>query len=335
MKLNQIIQQQIQSSNNWIPFAKFMEMALYTPKIGYYNNLKFSADFVTAPEISSLFGQTIAQTIMPTKPANILEFGAGSGKMAIDILLAFNNLSGKYYIVEVSPNLRHQQQRNIKKHAPELLKKVKWLNQMPENFEGVILLNELIDAIPANRFIVEDNQIFSLGVSINSQDKFCFKKNEQISLSLPELPNGYVSEYRPLAKKFVQSVARNFKSGLMLIIDYGYEAYEYYHPERVNGTLTCFKNHQQNHNPFINIGRQDISVHVDFSQLAQTAVDCGLTINNMQTQANFLLENGIVELAQQKDLNNTIIRLKTSSEIQKLTMPGQMGELIKVLTLSA
>lgn len=336
-QLVSLIKQSIQTQGRAISFAEYMQLALYTPELGYYNSptISFgkSGDFITAPEISPLFSRVIAKQILPSlvqiDQPNILEFGAGSGKMAAGILSELEQrhaLPKQYLILETSQHLQKLQRQTLAKKVPEHLARVKWLSQLPVDFKGIILANEVMDAMPIKRFIIEKNQTFELLVSYD----LAWTKGNKIKLNLPdpieEYAEGYTSEFSNIIQPWIQSLTDTLQQGLILLIDYGYESFEYYHPARHTGTLKCFYRHQQHEDPFLYPGLCDISAHVDFSAIATIKEPCAFLY-----QSEFLIYGGISEIAGTPD--DVILRAKTSKAIQTLTAPDQMGETIKVMGL--
>ncbi|NOX43225.1 MAG: SAM-dependent methyltransferase [Gammaproteobacteria bacterium] len=356
-QLEKFIKNEIDSRKS-IPFARFMELALYTPGLGYYSagsrKLGKYGDFTTAPEISPLFSRCVAkqceQVLMRLEENNILEFGAGTGKMASDILLELeqsNHLPENYYILETSADLRQQQKMTLEKHASHLTKLVQWLDQPPpKNFEGVILANELLDAMPVHLFQIRGNIANELHVTL-ANDQFVFKEGEtddaylqdRISKIAKNLPDNYLSEINIAAEAWVRSTQSFLKKGLILIIDYGHAEYEYYHHQRSSGTLMCHYRHHTHIDPLVLVGLQDITAHVNFTAIAERADDCGLDVSGYTTQALFLFGCGLEAMTQslmdQSLANQALIQqLETGQQIKKLTLPSEMGERFKVLALT-
>jgi SAM-dependent MidA family methyltransferase len=312
-----------------IAFSRYMHHALYTPDLGYYSNpdatIGAKGDFTTAPEISSLFGGTLAQFLQPQleQTPDILELGAGSGKLAEDILHGLATPPRNYYILEPSPYLRAQQQQRLGD-------RVQWLDSLPVDFHGVILANEVADAIPCARFVMFDKQAHEYCVN----QALAWERGAVTDIALPwdmnTYPDGYTSEYRPLLAPWIAALADCLVHGCIMIIDYGYEAPEYYLPERSDGTLMCFLQHRAHDNPFLYPGLQDISAHVDFTDLIHHGRKNGLQLAGFYSQAEFLLEHGLLEMAAQHPQTTTLEQAKLSQQIQQLTLPGAMGEIFKV-----
>ena len=337
------------TENGPLTFARYMQLALYTPGLGYYSAgaCKFgeAGDFVTAPEISSLFSQCIArqcqQLLVDLEGGDILELGAGSGKMAVTILqeLEHNDcLPNNYFILEVSADLRDRQERFIQSEVPHLSKRLKWLNQLPKApFQGVIIGNEVVDAMPVHKFKV-DKGVKEINVNWK-EDQFIWELSES-SLELKEyiknlvidFPENYESEVNLLLSGWIASLADILQKGLILLIDYGFPRHEYYHPDRNQGTIACHYRQHSHFNPLILTGMQDITAHVDFTAIAEAAALEGLIVAGFTHQAAFLLNCGIVTLISQCE--DVATHYCVVQEIKKLTLPSEMGELFKVIALT-
>ncbi len=325
-------------------------MALYEPGLGYYVSgaRKFGqeGDFITAPEMGDLFGRCTArqcQQVLNLTGGDILEIGAGSGALATQILSELTRLRCLpecYLILEVSPDLRQRQQELIAKKIPDFRDRVSWIDSLPENFNGVVVANEVLDAMPVVRFrkveagfkemkVIADGNDFVGCYDSSAQEKNLFNKDMFDSL---QLAPGYESEVNHHANAWLSSIAQCLHKGVILLIDYGFPRNEFYHPDRSQGTLMCHYKHRAHENPFVNVGLQDITAHVDFTALAQTAVDSGLDVLGYTTQAAFLMSLGILDSvdAESKD---TVHHLTQTNQIKKLTMPSEMGELFKVMAL--
>jgi len=345
------IKQQIIDAGGKISFADYMNHCLYTPGLGYYSagshKLGEKGDFTTAPEISPLFSRTLAQHIIDVfqqlDQHTILEFGAGSGKMAIDILLELetqNTLPEHYYIIEVSADLRERQRKNIRSSIPHLSNKVIWITALPDHFIGVIVANEVCDAMPVHCLQFDNGNVNERYIEcINDKLQWTLGELSQAELTYhtDDIINvignaNYETEVNLAAESWIASIAKNTQQGAIFIIDYGYPKTDYYHPQRSRGTLMCYYQHQGHDNPLILHGLQDITAHVDFTALAQAAFDNGLQVAGFQSQADFLLAGGITALNNtDTDAFNT---LKTATEIKQLTLPSEMGENFKVLSLT-
>jgi len=355
-KLLQLIQQEILQQKGVISFARFMELALYAPGLGYYSAgaQKFGAagDFVTAPEISPLFAHCLArqcqQVLAELNGGDILEFGAGSGALAIEILLELERLHclpAHYFILEVSADLQQRQRQNLQQRIPHLFERVSWLATLPAKpLQGVILANEVIDAMPVHRFILENNAIKELGVAWENEQLIVRKiapLNPALSSAVLQLQKevldkvtNYSSEINLLLPGWLQSMSEKLQRGLILLIDYGFSRNEFYHPDRNQGTLMCHYRHYAHSDPFWLPGLQDITAHVDFTAAAEAGHAAGLTVSGYATQAAFLLSCGLLTLEASLVQHNLVEQLRLSQQIQKLTAPHEMGELFKVLALT-
>ncbi|NNG14595.1 MAG: SAM-dependent methyltransferase, partial [Gammaproteobacteria bacterium] len=299
-RLQALIKAEIQAQAGSIPFARFMELALYAPGLGYYSGglHKFGreGDFTTAPEISALFSQSLAvqcaQVLESLGHADVLEAGAGSGIMAAGILAELERLGqlpDRYYILELSGELRQRQQQTLQDKVPHLLEKVQWLDALPvSGFRGVIIGNELLDAMPVQIFRIEDGEVRELHVEAEGEG-FAYKAKpaaedlikavRQIETQLGEpFAEGYESEINLAAQGWLHSISEIMEQGLLLFIDYGFPRHEFYHPQRSGGTLMCHYRHQAHPDPMVLVGLQDITAHVDFTAMAETAQACGLDV---------------------------------------------------------
>lgn len=348
-RLTNHIRQQIDQSGGWISFAEFMEQALYAPGLGYYSAgaAKFggSGDFTTAPEMTPLFGRTLARQIgaaLAHTDGNILEFGAGSGKLALDILLELERrgeLPKRYYILDLSPDLRERQWQTFQQYGLHLLPLVEWIDELPQQFSGVMIGNEVLDAMPAHLVALDQHGWHERGVG-NGANSFEWHDRPLSDAALETICHGidvappYQTEISLTNRAFIRSLAESLRQGLILLIDYGFGAGEYYHPQRNQGTLMCHYRHHAHGDAFFLPGLQDITVHVDFTAVAQTAIDHGLDLHGYTTQAHFLLNAGIGDLLQQLDPTDLQRYLPHASAAQKLLNPAEMGELFKVVALS-
>jgi SAM-dependent MidA family methyltransferase len=349
-QLANIIAQKIADCGGWIDFATFMRMALYTTALGYYSGgaQKFGlqGDFVTAPEISPLFAQTIAlqaSQILASTQGNILELGAGTGKLAADLLLelqVLNNLPSQYFILEVSDHLRQiQRETLLAKLSADLLKLVVWLQNLPSNFVGLIFANEVLDALPVHLLIKNGESWQERGVAFDGEFTWQDAPLSQPDLAqyLPEnLVDGYLTEVCPAATGLMNSLANNLKKGVILMIDYGFGAAEYYHPQRNAGTLMCHFQHYAHTNPLIHVGLQDITAHVNFSQIAHSTMLCesaSMRLAGYVNQAQFLINCGILNILQQHSPETSDYMIQAAAA-QKLLSPAEMGDLFKVIAIS-
>src|SRR5574340_314495 len=332
----------------WISFARYMELALYAPGLGYYTAgaHKFGAagDFVTAPQLSPLFGRTLARQvaqIMAASAPHILELGAGSGKLAVDLLGELEKLGSlpdSYAILEVSADLRERQRALLHERLPHLAERVRWLDALPESFSGAVVANEVLDALPVHLVHWENGTPTERGVSAGANgfiwqerpigDAALLHAAQRISV-----PDDYVSEICLAARGLVNSLAGCLQRGALLLIDYGFGAREFYHPQRSSGTLMCHYRHHAHGDPFFLPGLQDITAHVNFTDVAECGIDAGLELLGYTSQAFFLLNCGITDLMQDTSPENLRDYLPLSAQLQKLTSPAEMGELFKVMAL--
>jgi SAM-dependent MidA family methyltransferase len=342
-----LIKNEIRAHHDWISFARFMELALYAEGLGYYaggsSKLGKDGDFTTAPEITPLFGATIARfatDCFGTEPLHILEFGAGTGRLALDVMQFLGEQGravAEYLIVELSADLR-ERQRELLVDFPQ----VQWLSVPPAAFSGLILCNEVLDAMPVHLLVRQQDRWFERGVSL-SEGRFVFSDREAgnaLADQIPDadsLPEGYLTEVHPRQCGFVRMLSDVLKAGgrgLVLLIDYGFPAREYFLPQREQGTVMCHYRHHAHTDVFYLPGLQDITAHVDFTAAALAAQESGLTVAAYMSQAEFLIAAGVSDLMGQISPQDTRRWLTQSQAIQKLTSPAEMGELFKVLLLS-
>jgi len=338
-KLIALIKSEIDKKGGVISFQRYMELALYAPGLGYYTagsiKLGEEGDFITAPEISPLFSQALANAILPIIDSQqiILEVGAGRGRMAADILVYLkqqNKLPKEYWILELSADLRQRQKSIIEKSIPEFIDKVKWLDTLPEQFSGVVLANELLDAMPVQLFQKAEKGINEVNV-IWLDDKFVFKFNPSTDDRLMarltdieaeleiELAAGYVSEINFAAEDWLKSIAERLQQG---------------DAQRKQGTLMCHYRHRTHPDAFVYPGLQDITAHVDFTAMADAALEENLKVIGYTNQVSFLMGAGLLELAALNDEGGVQKQIETASQIKKLTLPHEMGELFKVIGFS-
>ncbi len=340
------IRQTILANNGWISFSRYMELSLYAKGLGYYAGgaakLGKDGDFTTAPELTPLFGATLARfaaDLLGDKPLRILEFGAGTGKLAADFLSAAAALSAQvasYQIVELSGELRARQQRTLADYAP-----LEWFDAPPSVFSGLVIANEVLDAMPVPLIVKRDGRWFERGVALEGQ-QFIFADREcahsiadQIS-DAASLPEGYLTEIHPQQAGFVRMVGdmlRAGEGGAALLVDYGFPASEYYLPQRSGGTLMCHYRHQAHVDPFYLPGLQDITSHVNFSEIARAGLDAGLELGLYMNQAAFLIGAGLPDLLDPQRVADPGHWLPLSNAVQKLTSPAEMGELFKAMLL--
>lgn len=347
-KLCDLIHQDILRQGGWVPFSRFMELALYAPGMGYYSAgaRKFGAagDFVTAPEISSLFGRALAlqlAEVMAQGIPRIIELGAGSGKLAVDLLSELerqDSLPERYEILEISTDLRERQQALLQACLPHLMNRVHWLDALPDCISGVLVANEVLDALPVHLVHWMDTHIAERGV-VSREGKFVWQERLPESMTLLDVAQQIhvhgetLSEVSLAVRGLVSSLSERLHQGMLLFIDYGFGSREYYHPQRTQGTLMCHYRHHVHDDPFFLPGLQDITSHVDFTAVAESAIGAGLHLYGYTTQAHFLLNAGITNLLAGRDPENIRDYLPLSAQLQKLTSPSEMGELFKVIAL--
>lgn len=361
--VKELIDAELAAAGGWISFAHYMALALYAPGLGYYSGgaAKFGqeGDFVTAPEISPLFGRTVARQVAQVLEfmdgnGAILEFGAGTGKLALDLLLELERLGRlprQYFILEVSAELQQRQRQLFERYAPHLLLLFVWLERLPVKFSGLILANEVLDAMPVHRVAWHHAGLFECGVASSASrgDEFGWNERplgegklfEAARELTPRIESGmgdisddvskYVSEINLAARGFMLSLANILQQGAIVLIDYGFGRGEYYHPQRNQGTLMCHYRHHAHDNPFYLPGLQDITSHVDFSAIADTATNAGLDLLGYTTQAHFLINCGITENLAQTPVENVKEYLPLANQLQKLVSPAEMGELFKAI----
>jgi SAM-dependent MidA family methyltransferase len=340
-KMGQIIFDNIQCSGGKISFFEYMNTVLYDPNCGYYTGnyqqLGKSGDFITAPEISPLFGECLSKAIHPILQSLVdpvvIEFGAGTGKLAKTLLENLSENISKYIIIEISPALIKLQQELLKEYSDKII----WhdINTPLKNLTGVIIANEVIDAFPVRKFHYADKKLFEYFVVPSKYKNHSFNWHlEAIDFTLEHdisfihqlnLPDGYTSEYHPTLKPWINNLSTLLQKGAVFIFDYGFPQHEYYHPDRNMGTIMCHYQQQSNTDPFFMPGSQDITAHVNFTQVAEASVEAGFHVAGYTSQAAFLLDVGITELCQS---------YQDSQAVKLLTLPSEMGELIKVIALS-
>ena len=349
--LQQKIADLIRSQGGKLSFAEFMQQALYAPGLGYYNcgATKFGAagDFVTAPELGSLFAKCLAvqcaQILENSCGNTILEIGAGSGQLACDLILSLNNLGitlDRYLILELSAELIQRQQQKISQLCPQFLDRVQWLDQLPANpINGVILANEVMDAMPVNRFHFADNVLQEYYVT-TANNNFAYEllapstplqrafEQQNLSMYLESGEHAYSSEINLWLPAWIKSLSHSLNTGAILLFDYGFPRAEYYHPQRDSGTLMCHYQHYCHADPFWYPGIQDITAHVDFSTIAIAATACDLNLSGYTNLASFLIN---CEITKQSSVPLTV---QQAQEFNTLTSPAEMGELFKASCLT-
>lgn len=343
------IAEEIRANSGWISFARFMEMALYHPGFGYYTAgaRKFGAagDFVTAPEMTAYFGRALAAQVaqvMSSSAPHLLEVGAGSGRLAADLLLELERLGAlpvHYDILDLSADLRERQQATLAAAVPHLLARVRWLDSLPETFSGVVIANELLDAMPAHVVAWREDGVFERGVGLDQQGGFTWNERPASGALLAaaeeigrqcSLPLGYESEISLAARAWSAEWGHRLQHGALLLIDYGFPRREFYHQQRGRGTLMCHYRHHSHPDPFYLPGLQDVTVHVDFTAIIAAADAAGLDLLGYTNQGQFLLNCGILDLLATEPTATTDY-IRAAGAINKLLMPHEMGELFKVI----
>lgn len=345
------IRDEIARANGWIPFERYMALALYAPGLGYYvagaRRFGEAGDFVTGPELSPLYGFALARQVAAIfdagAPREIVEFGAGSGALAVSLLAALagnDALPSRYRIVEVSPSLREAQRSRIAARAPDMLGRVEWIERLPPAIDGAVVMNEVLDAI-APRF-VERREGAWLERGVTWRDgAFAWQSHPVADASVEALARerfpadgDYASELNPAAAALVTSVGRRIASGALLVIDYGFPRHEYYHPQRHGGTLVGHYRHRVHADPFLWPGLSDLTSHVDFTAIAEAGVRAGLRVAGFATQASLLLGCGILDRLREVGAPESVDYLRAASAVQRLLSPAEMGELFKGLLLA-
>ena len=349
------LRDEIAAAGGWIGFDRFMALALYTPGLGYYSggSRKFgkAGDFITAPELTPVFARTLgaqAWQILTLSAPHVIEVGAGSGRLAADLLLELErcgSLPDSYRILDLSGELRERQRTTLAERAPHLLSRVGWLDRLPERFDGLVLANELLDAMPVHLVRWGDDAdpegIFEHGVAWKDgafawEDKPAsgrvFERAQSIAAECP-LPVGYVSEIALAAGDWTAAWGSILGRGALLLIDYGFPRHEFYHPQRGTGTLMCHYRHHAHPEPFFLPGLQDITAHVDFTAIIEAGHGAGLELLGFTTQAAFLLNNGLTDVLSRISAEDYERYLPHAQAAHKLVSPAEMGELFKVMAL--
>lgn len=344
--LQTLLAEEIRKHGNWIPFSRFMELVLYAPQYGYYtggsHKIGNDGDFITAPTLTPLFARTLArqlQELLPQTAGNIYEFGAGTGQLAADLLNNLSNSINRYYIIEISPELAARQKDLIQTLAPQAAQKIVHLSALPETFDGIIIGNEVLDAMPVEIIRKDEGGSFEhVGVCLEN-DRFTYSArplhdlqlSALASLYFPKISPPYTSELHPQQYAFIRTLASRLEHGCMIFIDYGFDAAQYYHPQRNQGTLIGHYRHHVIHNPFDFIGLADLTAHVNFTDIAQAGTDAGLDLIGYLPQSHFLLNLGITELLAQTGQPDSAAYIREAAAVQKLIDQHEMGELFKVI----
>ncbi len=324
------LRDEIARHHGWISFARYMELVLYEPGLGYYAagapKLGAEGDFVTAPELGSLFGRTLARQLLELGDP-VLEFGAGSGALAATLLAqhAFD-----YRIMEISPQFHARQRARLGARA-------QWLDRLPERIRGTVIANEVIDAMPVHALAWRGEGIRERGVTL-AHDRLTWSERPATDQLLEEAQKlevsaPYESEIGLVGRAWMHELAARLDEGVIFIIDYGFPRREYYHPQRATGTLMCHHRHRAHADVFARPGHEDLTAHVDFTALASAAVDAGLEVLGYTTQAQFLVNCGITEVLGEANVENALHYAPLAGEAQKLLSPAEMGELFKVLAV--
>ena len=339
----------IGANGGWLSFMSYMQLVLYAPGLGYYvaGARKFGAagDFVTAPELTPLFAQSLAvqiDAIRERSGGDVLELGAGTGKLAAEVLATLAEAKGpwRYRILEPSPDLRARQQTTITQRAGTLASRVEWIDSLPAHIDGAIVMNEVLDAVPVHVLSRRAGSWFELGVveqdgslALASHAIVDGALRRQAAARFPE-HGDYQSELGPAAEALVESLGRRLRRGAMLILDYGFPRHEFYHPQRATGTLMGHYRHRAHADPLLWPGLSDLTAHVDFTAVAEAGVRAGLDVAGFTTQAAFLLGCGILDRLRDVGAPDTRDYLREASSVQTLLSPAEMGELFKVIALS-
>lgn len=338
----------IAAEGDWIPFPRFMELALYAPGMGYYaagsRKIGSQGDFVTAPEISPMFARCLAmqaRQVLEQTGGDILELGPGSGVLAADLYAELKSQGAapaRYLLLEVSPELRERQRSLLAERLPGDLGRFEWIERMPETIRGFVVANEVLDVVPFALVRRAGGEFLERGVGLTEAgfawDDQPMPDGELVRRARAIFPPGdyeYLSEVGLAAEALVRTVAASLEAGLALFIDYGFPEREYYHPQRSMGTLRCHYRHRFHGDPFFLPGLQDITAHVDFSAMGRAAEQGGAEVLGYTTQAYFLISCGLAVLVSGGDPEMTLSRLKATSAVHRLISPSEMGELFKVL----
>ena len=345
------VREEIAQAGGFIAFTRYMEIVLYEPALGYYvaGARKFggSGDFITGPELSTLYGAALARQLQAileaTGAKRIVELGAGSGALAASIL---NSLARRgvppqtYSILEVSPELRERQRATVATAAPGEAARVDWLDRLPEAIDGIVVMNEVLDALAPRVLARRGGAWLERGVTWKdgalAWDERPLADSRLLSAASARFPaeSDYVSEINPAAEALVATLARRLRSGALVIVDYGFPQAEYYHPQRREGTLMGHYRHRSHTDPFLWPGLSDLTAHVDFTAIARAAEGARMEVAGFATQASFLLGCGILDLLATTGAPESLAYLREAAAVQKLVSPAEMGEMFKVLLLA-
>ncbi|CAM5207611.1 SAM-dependent MidA family methyltransferase OS=Castellaniella defragrans OX=75697 GN=HNR28_000116 PE=4 SV=1 [Castellaniella defragrans] len=349
LRVRAMLAERIRAAGGWLPFEHWMQAALYEPGLGYYSagsaKLNHEGDFTTAPETSPLFGQALARQVADVLEASqsqtVLEFGAGSGALAAAVIPALQDagITAQYCILELSADLRARQQTRLAPWSGQ----IQWLDALPHAFTGCVIANEVLDAMPAILFQwTEEGHPALLGVALDARPDapapFRWALRDAppataaaITARMPALP-GYRSELNPQAEAWVRNLGLWLQKGAALLIDYGFPRAEYYHAQRTQGTLMCHFRHHAHDQPLVLAGLQDITAHVDFTAMADAALDGGLEVLGFTSQARFLMNAGLMELVRSPG-EDPVLRARQLTTLNTLLSEAEMGELFKVLAI--
>lgn len=346
------LRREIAAAGGWLPFTRYMELALYAPGLGYYSGgaCKFgpAGDFITAPELTPLFGQALASQvgdILAASAPQVLEVGAGTGLLAADLLAALEatgQLPERYAILEVSGELRSRQFDTLAQRVPHLASRVSWLDDLPEQFSGAVVANEVLDVMPVHLVVSSAAGLAERGVTTDSEGNLAWAERPlgpalsapAEALGLPRAADGsYLTELNLAGPAWIREWARRLGRGALLLIDYGYPRAEYYLPHRAQGTLQCYYRHQAHNDPLLWPGLNDITAFVDFTAMAEAAFDAGLEVYGYTSQAQFLFNCGLLEHLARRGPREGADYLRAARAAQRLTTPQEMGELFKVLAV--
>jgi SAM-dependent MidA family methyltransferase len=356
-RLLERIEAELAAAGGWIPFARYMELALYAPGLGYYSGgaRKFGpgGDFITAPELTPLFGQALAaqvEQVMRASAPALIEVGAGTGLLAADLLLELERrdcLPERYGILELSGELRERQFDTLAAKAPHLAARVQWLDALPERFAGAVVANEVLDVMPVHLVVSRAEGLFERGVAVATDAagvrRLCWADvpaagavaEAARALALPVPQSGeYVTELNLAGNAWVAAWAERLQAGALLLIDYGYPRAEYYLPSRSGGTLLCYYRHHAHGDPFLWPGLNDITAFVDFTAVAEAGFEAGLDVQGYTTQAQFLFNCGVLDCLERRGARESADYIRAARAVQRLTAPQEMGELFKVIALS-
>lgn len=351
-RLTERVHAEMAAAGGWLSFARYMELVLYAPGIGYYSGgaRKFGAggDFITSPELTPLFGQALAAQvaqIQAESAPHVIEVGAGTGLLAADLLLELDrrgSLPQHYDILELSGELRERQFDTLAEKVPHLAGRVRWLERLPEAFSGVLVANEVLDVMPVHLVVARGGTLFERGVAVDGAGALRWADvaaegrvlDAAVALDLPMPVEGeYVTEINLAGRAWVAELAQRLQTGVLLLIDYGYPRNEYYLPSRASGTLLCYYRHQAHGDPFLWPGLNDITAFVDFTAVAEAGFDAGLDVLGYTTQAAFLFNCGILDCLARRGPETGADYIRAARAVQRLTTPQEMGELFKVLAL--